>query len=85
MVTAVYVKTTVRRRGEKEYCYLSLVEAVRVDGKVAHRTLLRLGEVTELRCGCRKPYPAWSGGLFVFVDEAVASVCDGDGRPCPAR
>jgi hypothetical protein len=29
--------------------YLSLVEAVREDGKDTHRTLLRLGEVTELR------------------------------------
>ena len=49
MVAGVYVKTTVRRRGDKEYSYLSLVEAVRVDGKVTHRTLLRLGEVSELR------------------------------------
>jgi transposase len=47
--SGVYVKTTVRRRGDKEYSYLSLVEAVRVDGKVTHRTLLRLGEVSELR------------------------------------
>jgi transposase len=49
MLLTVYVKTTVRRRGDKEYSYLSLVEAVRVDGKVTHRTLLRLGEVSELR------------------------------------
>jgi hypothetical protein len=49
MLVAVYVKTTVRRRGDKEYRYLSLVEAVRVEGKVTHRTLLRLGEVSELR------------------------------------
>jgi len=46
----VFVKTTVRRRGDKHYRYryLSLVEAVRVDGKNTHRTLLRLGEVSEL-------------------------------------
>ena len=37
-----------RRRGDKEYTYLSLVESVRVDGKKTHRTLLRLGEVGEL-------------------------------------
>jgi len=43
------VKTTVRRRGDKTYRYLSLVEAVRVDGRGTHRTLLRLGEVSELR------------------------------------
>jgi hypothetical protein len=31
------------------YTYLSLVEAVREGGKNTHRTLLRLGEVSELR------------------------------------
>jgi transposase len=45
----VFVKTTRRRRGDKSYEYLSLVEAVREGGKVGHRTLLRLGEVTALR------------------------------------
>jgi hypothetical protein len=49
MLLGVYVKTTVRRRGDKEYRYLSLVEAVRVEGRVTHNTLLRLGEVSELR------------------------------------
>ncbi len=44
----MYVKRTVRRRGEKEYTYLSLVEAVRVDGKNRQRELFRLGEVSEL-------------------------------------
>ena len=43
------MKRTVRRRGETAYEYLSLVEAVRVEGKNTHRTLLRLGEVSELR------------------------------------
>jgi len=46
----VFVKRTVRRRGDnKVYEYLSLVEAVRVNGKNTHTTLLRLGEVSELR------------------------------------
>ncbi len=45
----MFVKKTVRRRGDKSYTYLSLVEAERVDGKNTHRTLLRLGEVSELR------------------------------------
>lgn len=49
MVVGVFVKTTRRKRGDKTYTYLSLVEAGRVDGKVTHRTLLRLGEVTALR------------------------------------
>ncbi len=42
------MKTTVRRRGDKSYTYLSLVEAVREDGRVGHRTLLRLGEASAL-------------------------------------
>ena len=45
----VFVKTTRRRRGDKVYEYLSLVESVRDGPKVGHRTLLRLGEVTALR------------------------------------
>lgn len=45
----MHVKTTRRRRGDKTYEYLSLVESVRDGGKVGHRTLLRLGEVTALR------------------------------------
>jgi transposase len=45
----MFVKTTVRRRGDKTYRYLALVEAVRVNGRGTHRTLLRLGEVSELR------------------------------------
>lgn len=49
MLPIVFVKKTVRRRGDKSYTYLSLVEAERVDGKNTHRTLLRLGEVSELR------------------------------------
>jgi transposase len=48
-LAAVFVKTTRRKRGDKTYTYLSLVEAGRVDAKVTHRTLLRLGEVTALR------------------------------------
>ena len=43
------MKRTVRRRGDRSYEYLSLVEAVHVDGKNTHTTLLRLGEVSELR------------------------------------
>jgi len=45
----VFVKTTRRRRGDKVYEYLSLVESVRKGGKVGHRVLLRLGEVSELK------------------------------------
>jgi transposase len=45
----VFVKRTVKRRGETAYEYLSLVEAVRVEGRNTHRTLFRLGEVSELR------------------------------------
>jgi hypothetical protein len=45
----MFVKTTRRKRGDRTYTYLSLVEAVRVNGRGTHRTLLRLGEVSELR------------------------------------
>jgi hypothetical protein len=47
-VLVVFVKTTVRRRGDRTYTYLSLVESVRLEGRMTHRTLLRLGEVSEL-------------------------------------
>ena len=45
----IHIKTTRRRRGDKTYEYLSLVESVRLGGRNTHRTLLRLGEVTALR------------------------------------
>ena len=45
----MFVKTTRVRRGNRTYEYLSLVEAVRVDGKKRHHTLFRLGEATALR------------------------------------
>ena len=46
---AVFVKTTRRKRDDKTYEYLSLVETVRDGSRIGHRTLLRLGEVTWLR------------------------------------
>ncbi|MCY4369715.1 MAG: hypothetical protein OXF41_09935, partial [bacterium] len=49
IMLGMFVKTTRRRRGDKVYEYLSLVESVRNGSKVGHRTLLRLGEVTALR------------------------------------
>jgi hypothetical protein len=49
IVRDVYVKVTTRRRGDVEYRYLSLVEAVRNGKQVTQRTLLRLGEISELR------------------------------------
>ena len=45
----MFVKRTVKHRGETAYEYLALVEAVRAEGKNTHRTLFRLGEVSELR------------------------------------
>ena len=49
MLLGMFVKTTRRRRGDRTYEYLSLVESVRDGAKTRHRTLLRLGEVTALR------------------------------------
>jgi transposase len=48
-IVVVHVKTTRRRRGDKTYEYLSLVETVRDGDRIGHRTLLRLGEVGALR------------------------------------
>lgn len=45
----MFAKTTVRKWSDKNYTYLSPVEAVRENGKNTQRTLLRLGEVSELR------------------------------------
>lgn len=45
----MYVKRTVKRRGDRSYEYLSLVEAVRDGKRVTQRTLFQLGEVSELR------------------------------------
>ena len=45
----MFVKRTVKRYGETAYEYLTLVEAVRREGKLTQRTLFRLGEVSELR------------------------------------
>jgi len=63
----VYVKTTVKRRGETEYTYLSLVEAVRDGRRVTQRTLLRLGEVSELR----------SSGQLDRIIEALSRHAEG--------
>ena len=45
----MYVKRTVKRRGDKSYEYLSLVEAVRDGDRVSQRTLFQLGEAARLR------------------------------------
>ena len=77
----MHVKRTVRRRGDKEYTYLSLVESVRIDGKKTHQTLLRLGEVGELeRTGQLDRIVAtlssYTEKHFVAADEL-----EGDGAP----
>jgi len=77
----VFVKRTVRRRGDKSYEYLSLVEAVREDGKNTHRTLLRLGEVSELRESGQidriiKSLRAYAKGHWVEAGELA-----GEGAP----
>ena len=43
IVLGMFIKTTRRRRGDKVYEYLSLVESFRQGSKVGHRTLLRWG------------------------------------------
>ena len=49
IVKVAFVKTSVVRRDNKVYEYLSLVEAVREGAKTRHRTVVRLGEASVLR------------------------------------
>jgi hypothetical protein len=84
MVTPMFVKTTVRKRGEKSYTYLSLVEAVRVDGRNGHNTLLRLGEVSELRDSGQldriiAALKAHADGTWFSASELVADGAPGFG------
>ena len=77
----MFVKKTVRRRGDKAYEYLSLVEAVREDGRNTHRTLLRLGEVSELRASGQldriiKALRTYTEGSWFEADEL-----SGEGGP----
>jgi transposase len=86
----VFVKTTVRKRGDKTYTYLSLVESVRVEGKMVHNTLLRLGEVSELResgqldriIGALR---AHAEKTWVSVDDAEAQAAPGYGAVAAAK
>ena len=63
----MFVKRTVKRRGETSYEYLALVEAVRVEGRNTHRTLFRLGEVSELK----------ESGQLDRIVKALASYANG--------
>ena len=45
----MFVKTTRVKRDNKNYQYVSLVEAVRDGDKTGHRVLFRLGEASALR------------------------------------
>lgn len=68
------MKRTVKRRGDTSYEYLTLVEAVRVEGRNTHRTLFRLGEVTELRESGQldrivKALAVYANGTYVEAGE----------------
>jgi hypothetical protein len=70
----MFVKRTVKHRGETVYEYLALVEAVRVEGKNTHRTLFRLGEVSELRESGQldrivKALATYANGTYVEAGE----------------
>jgi Transposase DDE domain len=49
MIRGVFVKTTRIKRGNKQYEYLALVEAVRDGDRTGHRVLFRLGEASAMR------------------------------------
>lgn len=76
------MKRTVRKRGDKSYIYLSLVESVRVDGKKTHQTLLRLGEVGELeRTGQLNRIVA---ALSSYTEKYLVSAGDLEAEGAPA-
>lgn len=86
----MFVKTTVRRRGDKTYTYLSLVESARVEGKMVHKTLLRLGEVSELRESGQldriiAALKAHADKTWVSLDDAEASEAPGYGAMAAAQ
>ncbi|MGA9077403.1 MAG: IS1634 family transposase [Acidimicrobiales bacterium] len=77
----MHVKRTTRRRGEKEYTYLSLVESVRINGKKTHQTLLRLGEIGELeRSGQLDRIVAALSG-YTTKHFVAAEGLEGEGAP----
>lgn len=39
-----------------------------------------LAFVIVRRCGCPKPHPGSSGGMFVFVDDAAGAVTSVDAK-----
>jgi Transposase DDE domain len=64
----VFVKTTRVKRGNKQYEYLALVEAVRDGDRTGHRVLFRLGEASALRASGQ-------------VDRIIAALQAHAGRP----
>jgi hypothetical protein len=77
----VHVKRTTRRRGEKEYTYLSLVESVRVNGKKTHQTLLRLGEIGELERSGQLDRIVAALSSYTTKHFVAAEVLEGEGAP----
>ncbi|MHB1988825.1 MAG: hypothetical protein ACYCSF_12730 [Acidimicrobiales bacterium] len=77
----MHVKRTVRRRGDKEYTYLSLVESVRVNGKKTHETLCRLGEVGELERSGQLDRIIAALSSYASGDWVRGSSIEGSGAP----
>ena len=77
----MYVKRSVRRRGDKEYTYLSLVEAVRVDGKNRQRELFRLGEVGDLERSGQLDRIVEALSKYAHGQWVEASSVEGNGAP----
>ena len=77
----MFVKTTRRRRGDKTYEYLSLVESVRDGAKTRHRTLLRLGEVTALRRSGRLDRIVAALEKHLEAERVDVGALEADGAP----
>lgn len=86
----MFVKRTTRRRGDKTYTYLSLVEAARIEGRVTHRTLLRLGEISVLRDSGQldriiSALQAHADGTWLNAEELEAGSAPGFGAIAAVR
>ena len=77
----MHVKRTVRKRGDKTYTYLSLVESVRIDGKKTHQTLLRLGEIGELERSGQLDRIVTALSNYTGQHLVAADELEGEGAP----